>query len=214
MSICIIRTRSAAAASLRQPLRADKNNNKAEDEKRGREEGDEKAARGATRVHNTAEMEERHEQPRIRTSLTDMLGIEHPIVQGGMHLVSCVELCAAISNSGCLGTLTALSNGTAENLRKEIRRVRARTSKPFAVNLTLLPALNPPDYASFCDVIIEERVPVAETAGRSPEKYIRQLKAGGVKVIHKCTTIRHALAAEVSVIMEMIASPYRNWQSF
>ena len=95
--------------------------------------------------------------------------------------MSCVELCAAISNAGCLGTLTALSNGTAEKLRQEIRRVRKLTSKPFAVNLTLLPALNPPDYASFCDVIIQEKVPVAETAGRSPEKYITRLKAGGVK---------------------------------
>ena len=132
----------------------------------------------------------------METQFTQLVGIRHPIMQGGMHLVSCAELCAAVSNAGCLGTLTALSQGSPEALREEIRKTRTMTSAPFAVNLTLLPALSPPDYASYVDVIISESVPVAETAGRSPAKYIKMLKAGGVIVIHKCTAIRHALAAE------------------
>ena len=132
----------------------------------------------------------------METRFTQLVGVRHPIMQGGMHLVSCAELCAAVSNAGCLGTLTALSQGSPEALRDEIRKTRTLTSAPFAVNLTLLPALSPPDYASYVDVIISEKVPVAETAGRSPAKYIKMLKAGGVIVIHKCTAIRHALAAE------------------
>lgn len=133
---------------------------------------------------------------RLKTRITDMLGIEHPIVQGGMHLVSCAELCIAICEAGCLGTLTALSNGSPENLRREIRKVREKTSKPMCVNLTLLPALSPPNYADYVEVIISEKVPICETAGRSPWQYIKMLKEGGVLVIHKCTAVRHALTAE------------------
>eukprot|EP00475_Leptophrys_vorax_P003752 TRINITY_DN1219_c0_g1_i1.p1 TRINITY_DN1219_c0_g1~~TRINITY_DN1219_c0_g1_i1.p1 ORF type:complete len:331 (+),score=115.19 TRINITY_DN1219_c0_g1_i1:54-1046(+) len=132
----------------------------------------------------------------LKTRVTEMLGIEHPIVQGGMHYVGYAELAAAVSEAGGLGTITALTQKSPEDLRKEIRKCRALTKKPFAVNLTLLPALAPPNYDSYCDVIIEEGIKIVETAGRNPAKYIKLFKKAGVIVIHKCVAIRHALTAK------------------
>jgi len=136
----------------------------------------------------------------IKTALTEMLGIEHPIIQGGMHYVGYAEMAAAVSNAGGLGIVTALTLaqphlGGAENLRKEIQKCKSLTSKPFGVNLTLLPVGVPPDYEGITKVIIEEGVPVVETAGRSPGEHIIKFKAAGIKVIHKCVAIRHAVSA-------------------
>jgi len=130
------------------------------------------------------------------TKLTTLLGIKHPIVQGGMHNVSYAELCAAVSNAGGLGTITALTQSSAEDLRKEIRKCKTLTDKPFGVNLTLLPALAPPDYDSYAKVVIEEKIPVVETAGNNPGKFIKMFKEAGIIVIHKCVAIRHALSAQ------------------
>jgi len=136
----------------------------------------------------------------IKTKLTEMLGIEHPIIQGGMHYVGYAGMAAAVSNAGGLGIVTALTVaqpqlGGAENLRSEIRKCRELTNKPFGVNLTLLPVGVPPDYEGIVKVIIEEKVPVVETAGRAPGQFISQFHAAGIKVIHKCVAIRHALSA-------------------
>eukprot|EP01013_Petalomonas_cantuscygni_P025870 TRINITY_DN47997_c0_g1_i1.p1 TRINITY_DN47997_c0_g1~~TRINITY_DN47997_c0_g1_i1.p1 ORF type:complete len:333 (+),score=66.47 TRINITY_DN47997_c0_g1_i1:147-1145(+) len=131
----------------------------------------------------------------IRTKLTEALGIEHPIICGGMHFVGYAELAAAVSNAGGLGVITALTQKSPEALRAEIRKARSLTSKPIAVNLTLLPALVPPNYAAYSDVIIEEGVKVIETAGRNPEEFIRRFKSAGCFVIHKCVSVRHALTA-------------------
>lgn len=131
----------------------------------------------------------------LKTRLTELLGIEHPVVQGGMHHVGFAELAAAVSNAGGLGTVTALTQPTPEALRAEIRKTKALTSKPFAVNLTLLPALQPPDYGAYVRVVVEEGVKIAETAGRNPEQVIKPLKAAGIIVLHKCVSIKHALSA-------------------
>eukprot|EP01060_Flectonema_neradi_P004003 TRINITY_DN12642_c0_g1_i1.p1 TRINITY_DN12642_c0_g1~~TRINITY_DN12642_c0_g1_i1.p1 ORF type:complete len:332 (+),score=82.45 TRINITY_DN12642_c0_g1_i1:49-1044(+) len=128
----------------------------------------------------------------LKTKLTEILGIEHPIICGGMHWVGFAELAAAVSNAGGLGTITAITMQTPEGLRKEIRKVKSLTNKPFAVNLTILPALLPADYGSMVNVICEEKVPVIEISGGNPKTYIKQLKAAGVKVIHKSATIKHA----------------------
>lgn len=132
----------------------------------------------------------------IKTRVTEMLGIEHPIIQGGMHYVGYAEMAAAVSNAGGLGLLTALTQPTPEDLRKEIRRTRTLTSKPFGVNVTLLPALVPPDYGAYVRVIIEEGVRVVETAGNKPHQIVKALKEHGIIVIHKCVAIRHALSAQ------------------
>ena len=132
----------------------------------------------------------------IKTRLTELLGIEHPIIQGGMMAVGLAELAAAVSNAGGLGIITALTQPTPEALRNEIRRCREMTSKPFGVNLTLLPTINPVPYDEYAKVIIEEGIKVVETAGRSPEDFMPAFNAAGVKVIHKCTSVRHALKAE------------------
>ncbi|MET0379647.1 MAG: nitronate monooxygenase family protein [Spongiibacteraceae bacterium] len=132
----------------------------------------------------------------MKTRITEMLGIEYPIVQGGMMWVGRAELAAAVSNAGGLGILTALTQPTPEALRTEIRRCREMTSKPFGVNLTILPAIKPPPYDEYVKVIIEEGIKIVETAGRSPKEFIPGFKAAGVKVIHKCTAVRHALSAE------------------
>ena len=132
----------------------------------------------------------------LDTRVTRLLGIEHPIIQGGMHYVGYAVLAAAVSNAGGLGTVTALTQKSPEDLRAEIRRVRALTSKPFAVNLTLLPSLAPPDYGAYARVIVEEKVPVVETAGRNPAEWITFFKKHGIQVIHKCVAIKHALTAE------------------
>jgi len=133
---------------------------------------------------------------RIRTVLTEKLGIEHPILQGGMMWVSTPELVAAVSNAGGLGILTALTFGTPEGLAGAIARTRELTSRPFGVNLTFLPTLKAPDYPAFIEVIVREGIPVVETAGRNPEPFLEQIKSGGALVIHKCTAIRFALKAE------------------
>ncbi|KAI9479539.1 2-nitropropane dioxygenase [Zychaea mexicana] len=132
----------------------------------------------------------------IATRLTQILGIKHPIVQGGMTHVGRAELASAVSNAGALGIITALTQPTPEELRKEIRRCREMTEKPFGVNLTILPAINPPPYMEYAKVIVEERVPVVETAGNNPREYVRMFKGAGLKTIHKCVAIRHAISAQ------------------
>ena len=132
----------------------------------------------------------------MKTRITEMLGIEHPIIQGGMHFVGFAELAAAVSNAGGLGIITGLTQQTPELLAKEIARCREMTDKPFGVNLTFLPAFSKPPYPEYIRAIIEGGVKVVETAGRNPEPYLPYLKAAGIKVIHKCTSVRHSLKAE------------------
>ncbi|HEY0942561.1 MAG TPA: nitronate monooxygenase family protein [Steroidobacter sp.] len=132
----------------------------------------------------------------IKTRFTELMGIEHPIVQGGMQWVGRAELAAAVSNAGGLGIITALTQPTPEALVEEIERCRSLTQKPFGVNLTLLPTINPPPYAEYRRAIIESGVGIVETAGAKPQEHVSDLKAHGIKVIHKCTSVRHALSAE------------------
>ncbi|MBP7702009.1 MAG: nitronate monooxygenase [Phenylobacterium sp.] len=132
----------------------------------------------------------------MKTRITELLGIEHPIVQGGMHFVGFAEMAAAVSNAGGLGIITGLTQGTPEKLKVEIERCKAMTDKPFGVNLTFLPAVTPPDYPGFVKVIIESGIKVVETAGNNPAKWLPVLKEAGIVVIHKCTSVRHALKAE------------------
>lgn len=132
----------------------------------------------------------------MKTAITEMCGIEHPIIQGGMHYVGFAELAAAVSNAGGLGTITGLTQKTAGDLANEIARCKDMTDKPFAVNLTFLPTLNPPDYPAYVKAIIEGGVTVVETAGRNPVQVLPHLKDAGIKVIHKCTSVRHALKAQ------------------
>ncbi|KAH7378182.1 enoyl-reductase I [Cadophora sp. MPI-SDFR-AT-0126] len=131
----------------------------------------------------------------FNTELTRRLGIEMPVVQGGMMWIGYAELVSAISNAGALGILTALTQPTPEDLRKEIRKTRGLTKKPFGVNITLLPAMGAPPYKEYAQVCIDEGIKVVETAGDSPGPIIKQLKAAGITIIHKCTTIRHAASA-------------------
>ncbi|RKF59198.1 Nitronate monooxygenase [Golovinomyces cichoracearum] len=131
----------------------------------------------------------------IETKLTKALGIKIPVVQGGMQWIGYAELAAAVSNAGGLGILTALTQPTPEDLRTEIRRCKAMTANPFGVNITLLPALVPPPYTEFAQVIIDEGIRIVETAGNNPGQIIEQLKASGTIILHKCTTIRHAKKA-------------------
>jgi len=133
----------------------------------------------------------------MKTNITELFGIEHPVVQGGMHWVGFAELAAAVSNAGGLGTITALTQKTPDDLSKEIARCREMTDRPFAVNLTFLPTVVPPDYPGYVRAIIEGGVPIVETAGRNPQPVLPPLKAAGIKVIHKCTSVRHALKAEM-----------------
>lgn len=132
----------------------------------------------------------------IKTRFTELMGIEHPIVQGGMQWVGRAELAAAVSNAGGLGILTALTQPTPAALVKEIERCRALTQKPFGVNLTILPTITPPPYAEYRRAIIDSGVGIVETAGSKPQEHVSDLKAHGIKVIHKCTSVRHALSAE------------------
>jgi nitronate monooxygenase len=131
-----------------------------------------------------------------KTRLTELFGIEYPILQGGMMRIASAEFVGAISDAGALGVMTALTYPSPEALTKEIERLRSITDKPFGVNLTLLPGLRPPNYDEYVRAIIEAQVPVVETAGRSPAQYLPMLKEAGIKVIHKCTAVRHALTAE------------------
>ena len=132
----------------------------------------------------------------MKTKITELFGIEHPIMQGGMHYVGLAELAAAVSNAGGLGTITGLTQKTPADLANEIAKCKDMTDKPFAVNLTFLPTLNPPDYPGYVKSIIEGGVKVVETAGRNPQSVLPYLKDAGIKVIHKCTSVRHALKAQ------------------
>jgi nitronate monooxygenase len=132
----------------------------------------------------------------MKTRITEMLKIEHPIIQGGMHFVGFAELAAAVSNAGGLGIITGLTQGNPENLANEIRKCREMTNKPFGVNLTFLPAVTPPDYPGYIKAIIDGGVKIVETAGNNPQKWLPALKDAGIKVIHKCTSVRHSLKAE------------------
>ncbi|KXS14632.1 inosine monophosphate dehydrogenase [Gonapodya prolifera JEL478] len=131
----------------------------------------------------------------LKTTLTDMLGIEVPVVQGGMQWVGTADMAAAVSNAGGLGIITALTQPTPDALRKEIARCRTLTSKPFGVNLTILPAINPPPYQEYMRAIIESGIRVVETAGNNPGPFIKAFKEAGCIVLHKCTSIRHAKTA-------------------
>ena len=132
----------------------------------------------------------------ISTRFTDLFGVEHPIAQGGMQWVGTAELVSAVANAGALGFLTALTQPTPEALAREIERCRGMTDKPFGVNLTILPSITPPPYAEYRQAIIESGVKAVETAGYKPQEHVDAFKAAGVKVIHKCTAVRHALSAE------------------
>lgn len=132
----------------------------------------------------------------LETRLTKLLGVDHPIISGGMMRVSRAELVSAVANAGAFGFLTALTQPTPEALVTEVERTRSMTDKPFGVNLTILPTIKPIPYAEYGQAIIESGVKVVETAGRSPEPFIPPFEAAGVKVIHKCTTVRHARKAQ------------------
>jgi NADH:quinone reductase (non-electrogenic) len=132
----------------------------------------------------------------VKTAITELFGIQHPIIQGGMHYVGFAELAAAVSNAGGLGIITGLTQKTPELLAKEIARCRGMTDKPFGVNLTFLPSFTAPPYPEYIAAIREGGIRIVETAGRSPEQYMPALKAAGIKVIHKCTSVRHSLKAE------------------
>ena len=132
----------------------------------------------------------------MRTRITELFGIEHPIIQGGMHYVGFAELAAAVSDAGGLGIITGLTQKTPDDLAAEIAKCRALTDKPFGVNLTFLPTVTSPDYPGYLRSIVEGGVRIVETAGRNPEPFMPALKAAGITVIHKCTSVRHALKAE------------------
>lgn len=132
----------------------------------------------------------------MKTRITELFGIRHPIIQGGMHYVGFAEMAAAVSNAGGLGLITGLTQRTPELLAAEIRRCRDMTDQPFGVNLTFLPAVTPPDYPGYVRVIIDGGVKAVETAGNNPQKWLPALQEAGIKVIHKCTSVRHALKAE------------------
>ncbi len=132
----------------------------------------------------------------MKTRITELFGIEHPIIQGGMHFVGFAELAAAVSNAGGLGIITGLTQKTPQDLANEIARCRDMTDRPFGVNLTFLPSVTTPDYPGYIDAIINGRVRIVETAGRNPQAHLPRLKEAGIKVIHKCTSVRHSLKAQ------------------
>jgi NAD(P)H-dependent flavin oxidoreductase YrpB (nitropropane dioxygenase family) len=132
----------------------------------------------------------------MKTRITELFGIEHPIIQGGMHFVGFAELAAAVSDAGGLGIITGLTQKSPEALAAEIRRCREMTDKPFGVNLTFLPIVDAPDYPGYIRAIIEGGVRIVETAGNNPQKWMPALKEAGIKVIHKCTSVRHSLKAQ------------------
>ncbi|EKF73831.1 nitronate monooxygenase [Alcanivorax hongdengensis A-11-3] len=132
----------------------------------------------------------------MKTRITELLGIKYPIVQGGMQNVGYAELASAVSNAGGLGIITGLTQPTPEDLDKEIKRCKEMTDKPFGVNLTILPTIKPVPYEEYARVICENNIPVVETAGRNPEPFMPLFEGAGVKVVHKCTSVRHALKAE------------------
>src|SRR5437899_2657527 len=132
----------------------------------------------------------------LKTRFTELFGIEHPVVQGGMQWVGRAELVAAVANAGGLAFITALTQPTPEKLTEEIARARSLTDKPFGVNLTILPAIKPPPYAEYREAIIEAGIKIVETAGNKPIEHVEEFKKHGIKVIHKCTSVRHGLSAE------------------
>ena len=132
----------------------------------------------------------------MKTRITELFGIEHPIVQGGMQWVGRAELVSAVANGGGLGFITALTQPSPEDLTKEIARTREMTDKPFGVNLTILPTLKPVPYQEYAQAIADSGVKIVETAGRSPEPFMPTFKTAGIKVIHKCTSVRHSVKAE------------------
>jgi len=132
----------------------------------------------------------------MKTRITELFNIKHPIIQGGMHYVGFAELASAVSNAGGLGIITGLTQKTPNDLAKEIARCHEMTDKPFGVNLTFLPTVAAPDYPGYIDAIIDGGIKVVETAGRNPQAYMEQLKKADIKVIHKCTSVRHSLKAE------------------
>ena len=132
----------------------------------------------------------------MKTRITELFGIEHPVIQGGMHYVGFAEMAAAVSNAGGLGIITGLTQKTPKDLANEIGRCKDMTDKPIGVNLTFLPGFEDPDYPGYIEAIVAQGVNIVETAGRSPEQYMPTLKEAGIKVIHKCTSVRHSLKAE------------------
>jgi len=132
----------------------------------------------------------------MKTRITELFNIERPIIQGGMHYVGYAELASAVSNAGGLGIITALTQPTPEDLAKEIARCHEMTDKPFGVNLTFLPAFAMPPYPEYIDAIIDGGVTIVETAGRNPAEHLPRMKEAGIKVIHKCTSVRHSLKAQ------------------
>ena len=132
----------------------------------------------------------------MKTRITELFGVEHPIVQGGLMWIATAELTSAVANAGAMGFMTALTHETPEGLREEIHKCRDMTDKPFGINLTFLPSLRQPDYAGYLQVCAEEGIEFIETAGRNPEPFMPHLKAAGMKVIHKCTSVRHARKAQ------------------
>ena len=132
----------------------------------------------------------------IKTKITEMFEIEHPIIQGGMHYVGFAEMASAVANAGGLGIITGLTQKTPDDLAKEIAKCHEMTDKPFGVNLPFLPGFEEPDYPGYIEAIVKGGVKIVETAGRSPEAYMPDLKGAGIKVIHKCTSVRHSLKAE------------------
>ena len=132
----------------------------------------------------------------MKTRITELFGIEHPIIQGGMHYVGFAELAAAVSNAGGLGIITGLTQKTPDDLAREIKRCHEMTDKPFGVNLTFLPTVSAPDYPGYISAIIDGGIKIVETAGRNPQDHLPRLREAGVKIIHKCTSVRHSLKAE------------------
>ena len=132
----------------------------------------------------------------MKTRITEMFGIRYPIIQGGMQWVGVAEMAAAVSNAGGLGLLTALTQPTPEALAREIERCRGMTDQPFGVNLTILPSIKPPPYAEYIDVVIDSGIKILETAGHSPRDFTEKLKRHGIRIVHKCTSVRHALSAQ------------------
>src|SRR5689334_2402038 len=132
----------------------------------------------------------------MKTRVTELFDIRYPIIQGGMQWVGTAELASAVSNAGGLGILTALTQPTPAALADEIARCRGMTARPFGVNLTVLPTIKPPPYAEYLEVIIQSGVKIIETAGNSPKDFVGRLKEHGVRIVHKCTSVRHALSAQ------------------
>jgi nitronate monooxygenase len=132
----------------------------------------------------------------MKTRITELFGIQHPIIQGGMHFVGFAEMASAVSNAGGLGIITGLTQRSPEALAAEIAKCRTMTDKPFGVNLTFLPSVNPPDYPGYVKAIIDGGVKIVETAGNNPQAWLPTLKEAGIRVIHKCTSVRHSLKAQ------------------